>query len=152
MCADDVGALSPGWTNAYVSPPVPFLLGGRDRDGWDCWGLVRVAYRELFGIELPSFAGEYETGTDPVIPGLYESVRDEWLEVEQPEPADVAWMVVAGLPCHVGLYCVVNDAPYVLHALAGSGTRMDRIETPAWSKRVRAYYRHPLRPRASSMP
>ena len=34
---------------------VPFLQHGRDWYAWDCWGLICVAYKELFGIILPAY-------------------------------------------------------------------------------------------------
>ena len=36
---------------------VPFLDKGRGYDGFDCWGLVVCYYRDVLGIELPSYDG-----------------------------------------------------------------------------------------------
>lgn len=41
------------WINDYVG--VPYLENGRDRDGWDCWGLVLAVYRERLALELPDW-------------------------------------------------------------------------------------------------
>jgi len=41
------------WVNDYVG--VPYLVNGRDRDGWDCWGLVMAVYQERLGISLPDW-------------------------------------------------------------------------------------------------
>lgn len=131
--------LSPGWTNDYVSPPVPFLIGGRDRSGWDCWGLLRAVYAEQFGIELPLFAGEYETAEDYEAIGLlYEQEVGSWEQVTQPREGDAVWMSVLGQPSHVGVYL---SGPSLLHALP-TGTRIDRINSHSWQRRIRAYYRH----------
>ena len=42
------------WWNDYIG--VPFRDGGYGRSGADCWGLVRLVYRERFGIALPVIA------------------------------------------------------------------------------------------------
>ena len=39
------------WWNKYVG--IPYAPGMSSRDGCDCWGLVRLVYREEFGTLLP---------------------------------------------------------------------------------------------------
>ena len=34
---------------------IPYLAGGRDFKGCDCWGLVTLYYREALGLELPDY-------------------------------------------------------------------------------------------------
>lgn len=132
--------LTPGWSNAYVSPPVPFLIGGRDRAGWDCWGLLRCVYAEQMGIELPAMAGEYAGVTDhAAFAALFEREVSEWVQVDRPHEGDAVWMRILGQPCHVGVWL---PGPGLLHVLVGSGTRVDRISSPSWQRRVLAYYRH----------
>lgn len=43
---------------------IPYLDKGRSIVGSDCWGLLFQVYRELRGIELPSYAERYVTGSD----------------------------------------------------------------------------------------
>ncbi len=133
--------LVPGWASAYTSPPVPFAEGGRDRGGWDCWGLLRFVYAQEYGLALPSYSGDYEStvDTDAIGALAVEEIKD-WEHVVFPEPGDAVWCAIAGLPCHVGVYV---EGGRMLHALACVGTRIERIRTPRWSKRIRAYYRHP---------
>lgn len=133
--------LSPGWATAYTSPPVPFREGGRDRGGWDCWGLLRFVYAHEFGLALPSYADGYDSTGDGVAIGrLAEREIVDWTEIERPVPGDAVWCAIAGLPCHVGVYV---EGGRMLHALVGVGTRIERIRTPAWTRRIRAFYRHP---------
>ena len=133
--------LSPGWASAYTTPPVPFAEGGRDPSGWDCWGLLRFVYAQEFGLALPSYADDYEsTGDADRIGELAADEIRDWLEIDRPEPGDAVWCAIAGMPCHVGIYV---ERGRMLHALKGVGTRVERIRTPAWARRIKAYYRHP---------
>lgn len=41
------------WAAKYIG--ILFVEHGRTREGCDCWGLLRLVYREEFGIELPGY-------------------------------------------------------------------------------------------------
>ena len=42
------------WINDYIG--LPYKWGGREWDGLDCYGLVKLVYREEYGIILPDWA------------------------------------------------------------------------------------------------
>lgn len=126
-----------------MSPPVPFALFGRDRNGWDCWGLLRCVYMEQYGIELPDLGGDYSSADDhEAIAALYATGVAAWEEIADPVEGDAVWMRILGQPCHVG---VVAGEGRVLHALVGCGTRLDTIDVRQWRKHRRlTCYRHRL--------
>lgn len=104
-----------GWVTPYVG--IPFLDGGRDRAGCDCWGLVRLVFAEVLGIELPTY-GEISARD---LARVTRTIRDHsalapWLPVAgDARPFDV--LVMAGRPQHVG---VMVDARHVLHVEAAT--------------------------------
>lgn len=102
-----------GWAIPYVG--IPFADGGRDRAGCDCWGLVRLVYAEVLGIDLPSYG---EIAARDVIAATRQirdaSAASPWVPVAGPaQPMDV--LVMTGRPMHVG---VMLDARRVLHVAA----------------------------------
>ncbi|GLI23495.1 cell wall-associated NlpC family hydrolase [Xanthobacter flavus] len=104
-----------GWSTPYVG--IPFVDGGRDRAGCDCWGLVHLVYREVIGINLPTY-GEISAHD---VARVTERIREDsagapWLPVTgAPRPFDV--LVMRGKPLHVG---VMVDAAHVLHVEAAT--------------------------------
>ena len=53
----------PDWVSAYVG--LPFKEGGRNRDGLDCYGLLRLVINERFAGAVPEYEGiAYRPGED----------------------------------------------------------------------------------------
>lgn len=116
---------------------LPWRKGGRDRDGVDCWGLLRLAYRKL-GIELEDFDGLIPTTARAA------AERDRWHPVAfgTERPGDVALFVATGWPGHVGL---VIRRPLMLHILEDRYAGLERYDGPLWRPRLFGFYRHPAR-------
>ena len=72
------------WANEYVG--IPWLWRGRDRTGIDCYGLVRLVYREQLSVELPE--EQYLAVED--VEDRIGCRRPFWSQVSRPEPFDVA--------------------------------------------------------------
>lgn len=104
-----------GWATPYVG--IPFVDGGRDPAGCDCWGLVSLIYREVLGLDLPAYDGISARDVARVT----ERIREDreappWLPVlGAAQPFDV--LVMRGRPLHVG---VMVDAQHVLHVEAAT--------------------------------
>jgi cell wall-associated NlpC family hydrolase len=105
--------MSVEWANGYVG--VPYLANGRDRSGWDCWGLLVAVFYEQHGIALP----DWRPSDDPVIPAreyvtaATEIGQDHATEILLPERWAVAVVRRHKLAHHVGV--VVGDGYRVLH-------------------------------------
>lgn len=109
------------WINDYVG--VPYLVNGRTRAGWDCWGLVLAVYRDRLEIELPDWRWHEPLG----LAAKLRSFDAAWRDVEKGAhaielrfPMDYAIGLVRNLerPHHVGLALGGG----VLHAARYGGT------------------------------
>jgi cell wall-associated NlpC family hydrolase len=120
---------------------LPYLDKGRDLAGVDCWGLVWMVYRELLGIELPSYSDRYVTGSDRrAIARLIAGELDEWREitVTLEQPFDCVLMREGGLPRHIG---IVTSAGMLLHVQPGATSRIERYRHGLIAGRVVGFYR-----------
>lgn len=127
---------------------LPFRDHGRDRDGCDCWGGVRLVLRELRGIVLPDYGGGYrETmDCDSIGVAIRQGLVRDFVPVAHPQPFDVVIFNLAGKPWHVGL--VVVEPGRFLHwpqpddkGNDGS-SRIARYTDRIWARRVEGFYRH----------
>mgnify|MGYP000138217874 CR=1 FL=1 len=70
----------PDWVSAYVG--LPFKEGGRNRDGLDCYGLLRLVINERFGGAVPEYEGiAYRPGEDR---SLLAALMDERIRLWRP--------------------------------------------------------------------
>lgn len=127
-----------GWATPYVG--IPFVDGGRDASGCDCWGLVHLVYRDVLGIDLPAYGEISAHDVARVTERIQEdSAGAPWLPVTgAPRPFDV--LVMRGKPLHVG---VMVDALHVLHVEAATASVIVPVlRTPQVRWRRLATYRH----------
>jgi cell wall-associated NlpC family hydrolase len=129
---------------------VPFVDGGRDMAGCDCWGLVRLVYARELGIELPLYG---DIPASAVARIARQMKRDAelaaWRKVERPQAFDVVLMSgrpVAGVHpralVHVG---VMIDAERVLHIEEGADAAAPLLRHPTVRQRIVAVMRHESR-------
>lgn len=123
------------WWNDYVG--IPYVVGGRTREGLDCWGLVRLVYDEQLGIKLPSF--EHVAPGDEAAEVMARN-REEWLPVaDVSKPGDVALFRVLGSESHVGL---VTQGGHFLHAREGYASTIERFDAGVWQNRLVGRFRY----------
>jgi hypothetical protein len=82
---------------------VPFKEHGRDYDGWDCWGLVLSAYRDVLAINLPDYIYETTHKAAPLSRLFSDRLEDRWIKVTQTHPLAIATIYRRGVVIHVGL-------------------------------------------------
>ena len=127
------------WAKNYIG--IPFVSGGRDRSGLDCYGLLRLVLSEQFGKELPALSSEYSSADDFIETEKVLSAHRPLLagrQVESPEPGDICVIKYMGFPSHVGIY--VGDG-LVLHTLRATWSVLQRCGDPHLKGRIEGWYR-----------
>lgn len=102
-----------------------FRYGGRGPDAYDCWGLVRLVYAEVLGIDLPSGADDYPVEHDTRSQqARLEAGQRPWRRIAArsapsapvvadlpPQSGDVALLRRGQFLGHVGLLLVDESRP-----------------------------------------
>ena len=123
--------------NKYIG--LPYASNGRDESGIDCWGLVRLFYKQEYDIELPSYTEEYAGAYDSRILDMMDIYKNNWAQVTQPEIGSVIVFNILGEPFHVGVY--VGEDKFI-HARDGMDSVLESVNSPKWSKRIEGYYKY----------
>jgi cell wall-associated NlpC family hydrolase len=121
---------------------IPWRLHGDDHDGADCWGLVRLIYREVLGVALPGYQDHYAAPDDDGVRRALDAGRDAWFEVDRPQPLDVVLFHGLGMPLHAG---VCADAGRFLHVRRGGTSHVERL-AGVWLHRMEGVYRCRMAP------
>ncbi len=127
----------PTWINSYVG--LPFLDGGRTREGVDCWGLVRLIYDQERCLYLRDYSHDYDSVLSEKVEELVRQEKGRWMNVQNPQEFDVVAFNVFGRPTHVGI--VVGTGQF-LHSPEGDFTRVERFTDRVWKRRVEGFYRY----------
>jgi cell wall-associated NlpC family hydrolase len=127
------------WAKEYIG--IPFVSGGRDKTGADCYGLVRLVLTERFAVNLPLLSGDYTDADNFVETEALIRSQQPLLagrRVEVPETGDVCVLKFHGLPTHLGVYA---GGGWMLHTLRGTGSVLQRISDPHLTGRFGGWYR-----------
>jgi cell wall-associated NlpC family hydrolase len=130
--------LEPQDFDTYVG--IPWKTNGRDRNGLDCWGLGYLVYRELLGIELPSYSAEYTSAMDRKTIRELVSGRppDNWVKVGDPQPGDGV-LLHAFNGAHMG---VVVGGGRMLHIQEGSSSCIESYTSLKIAHNIEGFYRY----------
>jgi len=125
-------------TTKYVG--IPYKNKGRTYEGVDCWGLVRIVYKDEYDVHLLSFSSDYENATDGE--AVKEVVRKgkalfEYTEKCIPEYGDIGVFNMMGNPCHVGIYIGKNK---ILHVLKGTNSVCENLSSIRLKNRLEGWY------------
>jgi cell wall-associated NlpC family hydrolase len=121
---------------------IPWKDKGRDSSGCDCWGLVRIVYQEILGINLPNYGEDYSNLADKKeLAALIGKGASLWKEVKEGEEEvlDLVLLRQSGLPIHVG---VVIGRGLMLHVPTEQSSTIVSYRGLLYKKRVDSFYRY----------
>lgn len=125
---------------------IPFLDGGRNRCGCDCWGLVRLIHGYEWGINLPEYGDTSAGELRAIARHIRTATRTaaDWIDVsDRPRRAgDVVMMkraLAAGPAWHLG---IMRDARHVLHTEAGVDSHYVPLDDVSLRHRIVGFRRH----------
>jgi len=119
---------------------IPFKNRGRDYDGWDCWGLIVVAYRDCWDIDLKDF--EYHNAmTAEDVTDHFDQYSKQWIDVKpnEVEAGDVVIIRYGKWPCHAAM---VVKPGLMLHIKMDIDTCVESYSRSEWKHRIIGFYRH----------
>lgn len=127
------------WHNQFIK--IPFADRGRTIKGADCWGLSRIIYDAMLGIDLP-ILDDYESTLDKeAIDKIIRKEMIDWQNVPKGEeiPYDIAVFNMLGQPMHIG---VVVRSGYMIHCQRGAGTTFESYDSHRWRNRIEGFCRY----------
>ncbi len=133
------------WADEYIV--LPFKEVGRDENGVDCYGLLRLVYRKRLNILLPSYADYLTTQDHNTLKEQMAKNKeaDRWVEIPtgQEREYDVMLIRIVGIPIHVGV--VTDIKKHVLHIERGKNAVHEDYRKGSWRApgKIIGFYRHP---------
>lgn len=127
------------WAAAFVG--IPFLDKGRDFDGCDCWGLVRLVHAKHGGNHLPSYAGLYTDAAErKEIAAIVarEAVSPLWEPVTEPRQLDILMFRRGRLDAHAAIFL---QPGLMLHMVEEDCAKIEPFNSGFWSTRLTGTYR-----------
>ncbi len=113
---------------------VPFMDGGRDKDGMDCWGLVRECFRRQ-GIAVRDYS--ISAMEEVKISEQMEKERPLWEKLHEPRDGCLVLMRTDSSlwANHAGIY--IGDGKFI-HAYPSAGVCISAIKR--WKSHIVGYY------------
>lgn len=123
---------------------LPFVSRGRDMDGVDCWGLVRLIYQRELQITLPSYGEIYAEDLINVSHEISAGKDFEfWTDIkrEDIQPFDVVVMKFYGSR-RIGHVGIMIDNKNVLHTERSADSAIVPLDHFTIRERIECFRRH----------
>jgi probable lipoprotein NlpC len=97
----------------------PYVDGGMSASGLDCSGFTLLAYRDVFGMNLPRTAGE-------------QAAFGQEVTREALEPGDLVFFQTGAAKRHVGIYLADDQ---FIHASLSRGVTISSLDDGYWHRK-----------------
>lgn len=104
----------------------PYLDGGRDEKGIDCWGLVLWVRSSLGLPELPSIGATIRT--DKLSAAKYYAQISSTLDSGESKSGSIAAVIRGGLFLHAGVVIEADGRKWVMDINPGSTAKLSTID------------------------
>ena len=123
---------------------IPYVTGGNDFNGADCYTICCLISKNELNIELPDYSNLYADASITKEAQLgfaawNTSLSSSWTEVTEPEVGDIIIFNFYGAPTHCGFYIGDNKC---LHASEGRGSYIAELYGSSWEHRIEGIMRY----------
>lgn len=103
------------WSEKYIGQPYAI-------NSADCARLLSRVRTEQFNLPVPSdIEIERKASRLGRVGQMSDLVNSYGQKTENPQEGDAVLMLCRGRPSHIGVYCVIDGEPSVLHAMENAG-------------------------------
>lgn len=111
------------WSRKYIG--LKYEVGARGPEKVDCWGLLRLVYGEVFGIELPLYEGITVSSALVQCKTFLES-KENWIPVDRPFDGAAVAMSQKDIFHHVGVW-TESDGGKIIHCWKAHNVIADTV-------------------------
>lgn len=99
------------WSQQYIGKP--YKIGEAD-----CARLLSDVRKDIFKLPVPdSVEIERKSSRLGRLGQMTDLLSEHGEKTDTPAEGDAVLMLCRGRPSHIGVYCVIDNEPYVLHAM-----------------------------------
>ncbi len=116
------------WACDYIG--LPWQSGGRDKAGFDCWGLVKHIQQYHFNRLLSDIPVDANNLTSVAKAFKQHPEKQRWQLTDNPVEGDAVLLCQSRYPIHVGIWIAINATEQgVLHCVQNSGVVFQTINS-----------------------
>ena len=117
-----------------------FKERGRDLNGCDCWGFVRIISGEMYNKSLPAYDYDYDNIRDgKELQRIIEQYTKKLTKLEKPVDGCLVRLEMGGFRSHFGI--MISECEFI-HIEKILGVTVGSILSDTWKNKIIGYYEH----------